>query len=127
MTRQDVGKWGEDYVATQLRERGYGVSIGNKGVDSDLVVTFLGRVIQVEVKAATQGKDKKWRATLIKNGHTNHNKADIVVLICQNKAEITFFIVPVKDIVDRRHMVITSNPRTYQGVWSHYRHESLVI
>lgn len=130
MTRYELGKWGEVFVMRRLLENGWKVSWGRKGLDSDLVACYNESVIQIEVKTATRGKDSKWRATLMKAGKygsTDHNKADVVILICQNNAELTYYVIPTKDIKNRRHLVITSNPRTYTGRWSKYRRESLVV
>lgn len=128
MTRLELGAWGELYVMGRLIEAGWSADFGQQGRDSDVVaISPQGIVHQIEVKSARKGKDNKWRATLIKDGHTNHNKADVVVFICQNSDELTFFVVPVEEIRDCRVMVISSNPRTYNGRWSAYRKESLVI
>jgi len=130
MTRYELGKWGELFEMYRLFEKGWKVILGRTGLDSDLIAWYTDIRLQIEVKTAKQGKDKKWRATLMKEGkygRTNHNKADVVILICQNKAELTYYVIPTQAIKDRRHIVITSNPRTYGGRWSQYRKESLVI
>lgn len=123
VSSQDIGQWGEVYVKNRLSDLGWQI-LPESQADVSAVSPETGEIVKIEVKTARRGKDGKFRATTYKRGHTDHNKADIVVLICQH-TELTFFVIPSQAV--KNHIAITSNPRTYEGKWSKYRRHNLII
>jgi Holliday junction resolvase-like predicted endonuclease len=119
-----VGIIGEMIAAEYLRRAGCRVQPTEQGSRrGDLrVITPAGELLYIEVKTARRGKDNKWRFTLIKTGHTDHRATNAVLLLAVTRsAAVVPFIIPTPDIRDRRHIVITSNPRTYAGKFAAYR------
>ena len=128
MSRIEVGDLGERLVCRLLSSQGFSVRRLKPGQGPDVIATDKsGAVVKIEVKAACKGRDNKWRATLVKEGHTNHNKSDIVMLICLSSSGVTIFVIPVRDIQNRRHIAITSDPATYRGMFAKYRQDKLSL
>ena len=124
MTPQELGSWGEKYVVNRLRESGW---VARYGGPADIqAINPDGVVLNVEIKAARKGADKKWRATLRKLGHTDHCKADYTIMVCLSKS-VSFFVLPTPVIAERNHIVITSEPTSYRGRWAEFRQERIEL
>ena len=117
---RELGDLGEVYVARKLRGVGLNVIVG--GV-ADLVAG--GAVI--EVKAALKrpyrnGGYLGYQFCLWRDGHTDHRRSDVVVLLCYYDLEMdpVAFVVPTERIGSRRKIVIPGSPWTYTGRWSRW-------
>lgn len=124
-SRHAVGTLGELIAQKLLKDNGYYVQPVEKGqglaglraIDQDT-----GQVFDVEVKTARRGKDRKWRFKLWKAGHTDHRKADVVILIALTKAgRAVSFIVPCSELTNQKQAVITSHPEDYGGKLAKFR------
>lgn len=122
MTRAQLGYMGEKTAAAALRSAGYRVAPGKPlGGDLHVIDSETGEVLYIEIKTARRGCDGKWRATLIKAGKTDHRICDLVVLLTIVEGrQIVPFVIPV-GVLDKPHIVITSDPRTYHGRLATYR------
>lgn len=123
--RRGIGALGERLAAHLLEKAGYRVSYtrpGEKRGDLRVIDQTTGEIIRVEVKTARRGKDRKWRFTLRKRRHTDHRRADVVILLAVLKSGRAIpFVVPV-DVIRHRHAVaITSHPEDYSGKLAVYR------
>lgn len=126
-TRHALGTIGEMYARQLIEQNGYIVkeSTSHNG-DLLVIEPDTGETLKIEVKTAKRGKDKKWRFTLYKKGHTNHRNADIVLLLAVTKSgQIVPFVVPVEAISDKSQCCITSHPTTYAGKLAEYRVKNL--
>lgn len=126
-TRHALGMIGELY-ARQLIEQGGYIVKESTSHNGDLLVIEpdTGETLKIEVKTAKRGKDKKWRFTLWKKGHTNHRNADIVLLLAVTKSgQFVPFVVPVDAIKDKSQACITSHPVSYAGQYAKYRIKNL--
>lgn len=129
-SRRGIGALGEKTAAHLLKQSGYVVSfcqVGQKRGDLRAVSTATGQVHQVEVKTARRGKDGKWRFTLYLAGKTDHRHADVLMLLAVlESGNIITFVVPVAQITDKHHAVITSHPATYAGKLAAYRQQGAI-
>ena len=94
------------------------------GHDIQMTHKVTGEIIRIEIKAARQGKDKKYRATTYKRNHTDYRKSDIIIFLAFNPVDkgryATPFIIPTVTW-DKNYIAITSNPQTYNGAIAKYR------
>lgn len=120
-----IGMMGERWLMTKLAAQGLHVSLtqpGERRGDLRVVNPSTGEVRLVEVKTARKGRDGKWRFTLVKKGHTDHRRADVIVLLAVTASgKVIPFIVPVSDLAAKHHAVITSHPAQYAGRLAKYR------
>jgi Holliday junction resolvase-like predicted endonuclease len=118
-----TGNYGESLVQLFLKMCGFNAI---KPVDNgcgDLLVTNDSKSICVEIKTAHKGRDNKWRFTLEKHKHMGITEnINFLVLVALIDDESVFFVIPADVIRGRRHIVITSNPKTYSGMFSEYRY-----
>jgi Holliday junction resolvase-like predicted endonuclease len=121
--RHKTGRWGENWVVEQLRQRGINARRSYRGEKGDVqaVMPETGQIVRIEVKTAHQSKDKKWRFTLWLAGLTDHRKADMVVLVALVDGEVVPFVIPVSELYNQRQAVITSHPKRYAGKLCSYR------
>jgi hypothetical protein len=120
--RKSLGDWGESFALDYFNKLGYNVRKGIQGIESDLVaIDAQGTLRNIEVKTSQRGADHKWRATLIKKGHTDHRKSNLVIMLCVHRGMVTLFLIPTEAIKSRSHIVITSDPKTYNGQFAQYR------
>ena len=121
--REKTGRWGENWVVERLREQGIHARRSYRGEKGDVqaVMPETGQILRIEVKTANRSKDKKWRFTLWLAGHTDHRKADLVILVALVEGEAVPFIVPVSELYNQRQAVITSHPKRYAGKLFSYR------
>jgi len=113
----DLGNFGEQWIAAILGD----IAPVEPGARADL--RFLG--LELEIKTARprpyrSGNDLGYQFCLTRDGHTDHTKADIVILLCLTP-DLTIYpyIIPAGQIGDRRKIVIpTPDPETYTGQWS---------
>lgn len=123
-TRRAVGLIGERMAYELLYCAGYRVSYAhpNQHRGDLVVINDDGVITKVEVKTARQGKDRKWRFTLEKKGHTSAANSDMIILFAVLKTgDAIPFVIPTADIRGRRHIVITSHPESYRGRFTCYR------
>ena len=120
MTGQELGTIGELWVMRQLRAAGLEVEQGGA---ADLLADGLA----VEVKAARPRPYRRGRRVyqfcLSKPGHTDHGKAEIVVLLAywDTASDPVAFVIPAGALGDRRKVTIpNSQPWLYSGRWSRY-------
>lgn len=120
---QAVGALGECAAKRLLEKAGYEVRQGwHCGWDLRVMDRDTGQIVYLEVKTARQGKDGKWRFTLVKDGRTDHRRSDRVVLLAAlDSGRIIPFLLPTAVIEARRHIVITSHPERYAGRFAAYR------
>lgn len=123
--RKALGCAGEIWVSEQLARAGWQVSFTREREhrgDLRAVHPMTGEILKIEVKTARQGKDKKWRFTLVKQGCTDYRHADVLILLCALKSgHVVPFVIPVAEIPNRRQMCITSHPNSYAGDLARYR------
>jgi Holliday junction resolvase-like predicted endonuclease len=118
-----TGNYGESLVQLFLKMCGFNAikPVGNGC--GDLLVTNDSKSICVEIKTAHKGRDNKWRFTLEKTKHYGITEnINFLVLVALTDDESVFFVIPADVIRGRRHIVITSNPKTYSGMFSEYRY-----
>lgn len=116
-----TGAAGEMMVTRALEARGYEVSRDRTRGDLK-VITPDGEIVGVEVKTARKCSDGKWRFLLRKDGHQDHRKSDVVIMLCvMRTGDVVPFVVPTSVLVDQRQAVITSLPYTYAGKLAAYR------
>lgn len=130
LTRRNIGTWGKLTVYQRLEKAGWLVSFCHCEKRGDLRATnpLTGEVLYIEVKTARQGRDKKWRFTLVKDGCTDYRDSDKVVLLAVLKSgDVVPFIIPVSEIPSRRQICITSHPASYTGWAASYRVKDLVL
>lgn len=129
-SRRNIGTWGELTVYNKLEQAGWNVSFCHYEKRGDLraVNPDTGELLYLEVKTARQGRDKKWRFTLVKDGCTDYRDSDRVILLAVLKSgEVVPFIIPVSEIPARRHICISSHPACYKGWAAAYRVEDLAL
>jgi len=105
----------------QLRRAGLEV---HQGGPADLVAGGLA----VEVKAARpapyrSGGRRGFQFCLRRDGHTDHTKAAVVVMLCwwDLASDPVAFVVPSGALGDRRKVVIpTASPWLYAGQWARW-------
>jgi hypothetical protein len=114
------GAYGEQRAASLLWRLGLMV-IPSKGCDLIAVNRSTGERWRIEVKTAKRSNDGKYRFTCIKRNHTHTNKSDIVICLAYDGGEFGPFIIPVKDIIGKSSVCITSNPNTYNGKYAKYK------
>ncbi|MCL4251808.1 MAG: hypothetical protein KJ065_26885 [Anaerolineae bacterium] len=122
--RRGIGRIGEELVYRKLRDANLQVSFAHHGEQrGDLIArTLQGEVIRVEVKTARRNCARKWCFTLEKNGHTSITHSDVLILLCITASgDFVPFVIPVSDVIGRRHIVITSEPEYYSGRFARYR------
>lgn len=119
-TISQFGYYGEKMLRDHFTSLGYMVSHRKHMGDLILTHPITGEIKKIEVKSARKGKDGKYRATLIKTGCTDVRDSDVLILLVAKKVDDTdIYIIPVKDIFNRRHIVITSD--NYHGRFAQYK------
>lgn len=130
-THREIGAVGERWLKEALTKQGYRVAYaaqGEKRGDLSVVDVITGEVRKIEVKTARRCKDGKWRFTLVKDGHTDHQHADMVALLAvMDSGRIVPFVMPVEVVSNQRQAVITSHPERYQGKLARWRVEGQQI
>lgn len=122
-TAYSCGPLGELLALILLCERGYEVTPSHRSKAGDLkAVSPTGEIFRVEVKTARRCKDGKWRFTLEKNGKTSIVNTDVVLLLAISKTgHATPFVIPTHQVLGKRQITISSNPRTYKGCYASFR------
>lgn len=119
MTHAELGYLGEHLILRLLLQFSWLACLG--GPSDITAISPQGVLTFIEVKTARKNKDGKWRFTLYKRGSQNHRKSDYVILVALADHGSSLFVIPTKDIYDRHHIAITSNPQTYDGMFAKYR------
>lgn len=118
MTPQELGILGEYHIAQQLRFAGAKVEFGGP---ADLLVN--GEAVEVKTARLRQyrtGRKLGYQFCLTRQGHTDHKKAKVVVLLCWES--FTVFIIPTEEIDTNWKITIpTEKPQRYNGKWSVWR------
>ena len=118
MTPQELGALGEYHIAQRLRFAGKQVKFDGP---ADLLVD--GKAVEVKTARLRQyrtGRRLGYQFCLTKQGHTDHTKASVVILLCWES--FTVFIIPVEYIGERCKITIpVENPTRYNGLWSAWR------
>lgn len=130
----EFGHYMEAIAGFMLLGLGLCVTRHNVGKGYDLTASNIhtGEIWHIEVKAARQGKDGRYKFDLYKKGKnrvkTDHRKSDIVLFLAVNPAGIvTPFIVPTKVISDITQLTIPTNPLTYGGKIASYRNNWSIL
>lgn len=114
------GYYGETMLRQHFTKLGFLVTHKKRMGDLCLTNVKTGHMLKIEVKSARKGKDGKYRATLVKTGCTDVHDSDILILLVAKGTDNTdVYIIPVKDIIGRRHIVITSD--NYKGRFAQYK------
>lgn len=123
--RKALGSAGEMWVAGELSRSNWSVSFTKSGEhrgDLRAVHPVTGEILKIEVKTARQGRDKKWRFTLVKHGCTDYRHSDVLVLLCALAAgDVVAYVMRTDDIPNRRQITISSHPANYSGIYAKYR------
>lgn len=131
MTRQRLGTAGEKYAVKLLSRLNEVVSarVEPRKYAGDLhVILNTGEIKRVEVKTATRNKDGYFRFTLVKDNHTNHTGADVVICLCVLDFDLVIpFVIPVSACESKRVIAISNNVVKYAGQWATYRDNWRVI
>jgi hypothetical protein len=129
-THREIGAVGERWLCETLERQGYRVAygqLGKKEGDLRVIDVITGEVLKIEVKTARQCKDGKWRFTLAKDGHTDHQHADMVALLAvMASGRVIPFVMPVEAVANQRQAVITSHPERYAGKLACWRVEGQI-
>jgi len=115
-THNQLGAWGEKYVWHECRKAGFDVK-SNDGGGGDLMINGL----RIEVKIAAQGHDRRYRFCLCNKGHSDHRRADIVVLLAiASSGLIHSFVLPIEALTNKDFVTIPTL-RGYKGKYAEYR------
>lgn len=114
----DLGTWGEQWVARALYEM-TGILVQESPV-ADL--RFLN--VDLEVKTARiskyNGKAPGFQFCIQREGHTEL-KAPILILLCvHGPREIHAFVIPANHVEDRCKINIPGDVSAYGGIWQNY-------
>lgn len=123
-SRVSLGAWGENVARNLLVRSGYAVQPSPYGYPGDLLVKhrLTGELIILEVKTARRCSDGKYRFTLWKDGHTDHRKADAVILLpVLESGRVVPFVIPVSFLAVYSQVSITSHPESYSGKLARFR------
>lgn len=129
-TCRAVGAVGEKIAAHLLERSGYFIRVPDRRHAGDLhaIIPDTGQLVKIEVKTARRSKDKKWRFTLFKRGHTDARHSDVVMLLAASPAGfVTSFLVPAYFFAGQRQAVITSNPLHYAGKLAQFRQQGRLV
>lgn len=124
-TNMKLGMWGEHIVKRELECAGYQVTKQPRFKGGDLLASGL----KIEVKAAREDKSGAYWYCLSKNdkwGRTDHESADIIVLLAVNPAGFaSTFVIPKEALAGMRSLRITRG-RGYRGKYAEYKKDILV-
>ena len=116
MTHNEIGDFGEQYIARLLAEAGE----VTPGGPADLL--FEG--VSVEVKTARpsnyNGRNLGYQFCLRKRGHTDHRKAAVLILLCLGlRGQVRgVFVIPTEVIGERRKLTM---PLNLSSKWAHWQ------
>lgn len=117
-----TGNYGESLVQLFFTMLGYKAEKADNGC-GDLKITCDSKALCIEVKTAHKGNDSKWRFTLESKGRLGITlNVNYVILVALIGAESVFYVIPASIVRGKRHIVITSNPKTYTGFYANYRY-----
>jgi hypothetical protein len=120
-TPQQLGLAGELLVMDMLTANGYLVEVAH-GYDLTAGSTETHEIKKVEVKTARMSADGSYQFVLAKEGHTDHRRAEWLVLLCVTPdGEIFTYVVPVSAAMLQTKITIPTDPRKYRGHWQMYR------
>lgn len=127
--RQLLGAIGEG-IARQALARNYRVVAHLDKLGGDLhIVNCVGEIMRIEVKTASMSKDGKWRFRTRCEGHCDHNKSDVLLLLAGWGKHFTPFLIPVSIVATVNCVTISSHPSHYAGKYAKFRQniESLTL
>lgn len=119
-TRMKLGMWGEFIVRRELENAGYTVRKQPKLKGGDLLAAGL----KIEVKAAHEDRSGAYWYCLTKNdkwGRTDHEQADVLILIAVNPSGFaSTFVIPAEALAGMTNLRITRG-RGYRGKYAEYK------
>lgn len=119
-TKMQLGMWGEAIVRQTLKKAGFDAKKARRAVGGDIVACGL----KIEVKTANQGTDGTYSFCLTKDdkyGATNHERADVVVLLAVAASGIVHtFVIPCAALANKPSIRLT-RLRGYRGKYAEYR------
>lgn len=119
-TKMQLGMWGEGAIAGILRRAGYDVRKQKRADGGDLFTCGL----KIEVKTAYRNNKGMWNYCLKKAdkyGHTDHERADLVILLAVAPSGlVTTFVIPCDALSDKCALTIP-RLRGYKGKYAEYR------
>lgn len=131
MTRQKLGKAGEKYAVRILRKQNNVLKayVKHEKFAGDVhAILDTGEIKRIEIKTSLRNADGTFRFTLVKDKHTNHTGADIVVCLCVIDLNFVVpFVIPVSACDDVRVVCIPKNISSYAGKWARFRDNWQVI
>lgn len=121
--RQQLGAYAESMAARYFSVR-HGTWLHPDRHGGDITIrTIDGELLRVEVKAASMGKDGKWRFRTRCKGHCDHNKSDLLLLMAKTGGFFTAFLMPVWVVKNVNCVSIGSHPKTYAGKYAKFRQD----
>lgn len=119
-----LGAWGEDLVLAMFHQAGIEAQ---RGGPADLLIEG---GIALEVKTAKpsryDGRRLGFQFCIDRAGHTSL-KAAAVVLVCVGDAGIEFFIIPAREVGNRRKLGVGVDVAEYKGRWAAFRNRWEII
>jgi len=115
----DLGIFGEVYVAEMLRAAGLGgVSLGGP---ADVIAEGLTVEVKTSRPTSYRGRGSRgFQFLLEKDGHTSI-KGDVVVLVCVGpRGGLVCYVIPAEAIGSRRKIGVPLNVQEYGGLWAPY-------
>jgi hypothetical protein len=115
-----LGAWGEDLVLAMFHQAGI---VAQRGGPADLVIEG---GIALEVKTAKpsryNGRQAGFQFCIEKAGHASL-KAAAVVLVCVGDGATEFFIIPAREVGNRRKLGVGVDLAEYKGRWAAFRNK----
>jgi len=123
-TPQEIGVLGEWIAMRWLIACGYLVEAAHS-FDLTAGSPDTKQVHKIEVKTARMSADGTYQFVLFKLGHTDHQRADYIVLLCLTPdGEVVPFVIPASATALMTKITIPTDPRTYRGQWQLYRQQT---
>ncbi len=120
----ELGAWGEALIVEMFRQVGIEAQ---RGGPADLLIEG---GIALEVKTAKpskyDGKHSGFQFCIDRAGHTSL-KAAAVILVCVGDAGPEFFIIPAREVGNRRKLGVGVDLAEYKGRWAAFRDKWDVI